>query len=93
MSLRDELLEMRARIDRMLQELPSAPVVALEPRYEKLPAYAKRKGLSARTIRDYCELGMPHEGSGHNRRVIVSAADEWIASGGPRRARMARKAS
>jgi hypothetical protein len=94
MTIRDELLEMRERIDRILRELPehsSASVAA--PRYLKIPQYADRKGLSARTIRDYCELGMPHEGKGHTRRVIVESADSWIAAGGPQLARMARKAS
>jgi hypothetical protein len=96
MSIRDELLELRARIDRLLEEVPAAPalaVVSTAQRYMKVPAYAKSRGLSARTIRDYCDLGMPHEGRTHNRRVLVAEADQWIREDGPRRARMRRKAS
>jgi hypothetical protein len=93
--LRDELLELRARIDGILGELPAAEVRPVWPgaRYMKIPAYATAQGLSPRTIRDYCELGMPHDGEGHNRRVLAHEADAWIANGGPRKARMARKAS
>ena len=96
MSLRDELLELRARIDRLLEEVPTQPtlsVVSTAQRYMKVPAYATKTGMSARTIRDYCDLGMPHEGRGHSRRVLVAEADQWIKEGGPQRARGARKAS
>ncbi len=94
MAIRDELLDLRERIDGIIRELPPAESRPEQAsRYMKIPAYAESRGLSPRTIRDYCELGMPHEGEGHSRRVIVAEATAWIANGGPRKARMARKAS
>jgi hypothetical protein len=99
-SVRSELLRLRSELDRLLERMPDEPGEsrtmnlqhAVRPgRYMKVPAYAELKGLSARTIRDYCDLGMPSEGVGRGRRVIVAEADAWLASGGPSAARMARK--
>jgi hypothetical protein len=93
-SLHERLLALRAEIDSMLQELGPAPSVAqAQPgaRFMKVGDFAAARGFSSRTIRDYCELGMPHRGEGKGRRVLVAEADAWIDGGGPRRARAARK--
>ncbi len=60
-------------------------------RFMSCPQFATKRNLSARTVREYCELGMPHSGDGKGRRVHVQEAIAWIENGGPRRARMARK--
>ncbi len=90
--LRAHLLALRSEIDAILSKLdgagPSAPAPA---RFMKVADFAKAHALSARTIRDYCDLGMPHRGEGKGRRIVVAEADEWIAAGGPRRARAERK--
>lgn len=96
MNARDRLLSMRAEIDALLAELPDGasaptPAAAAAQRFMKLPAFAASRSLSSRTIRDYCDLGMPHQGEGRARRILVAEADAWIAAGGPRKARASRK--
>jgi hypothetical protein len=88
---RERLLELRSRIDELLGALPAKALPATGARFMTCPAFAQTRGLSDRTIRDYCELGMPHSGEGRGRRVLVAAAIAWIDDGGPARARMARK--
>jgi hypothetical protein len=91
-TLRERLLAMRAEIDAALAELPGDPNVSATPaRFLSCPKFAELRGLSDRTIRDYCEFGMPHVGEGRGRRVLVAEAIAWIDGGGPARARMARK--
>ena len=93
MITRQRLLTMRAEIDAALAELgayeTATPV--LVGRIMKPMDFATYRHLSPRTVRDYCDLGMPHEGEGRSRRILVIEAERWIANGGPRRARMARK--
>lgn len=92
MTLREELVAIRSRIDALLKELPEQqPVRAVERRYMKVGDFAALRGYSARTIRDWCDLGMPHSGEGSARRVHVAEAILWIESGEPKRARLARK--
>ena len=85
-------MQMRAELDALLAELPAddAPNAVQPARYLSVTKFAKLRDLSARTIRDYCDLGMPHSGEGHNRRILVTEAVAWIESGGPKKARMAR---
>lgn len=92
-TIREELLAIRSRIDALLGEIPANAESAPKqlPRFMSVPDFAEARSLSDRTVRDYCELGMPHEGEGRGRRVLVTEAIAWIQSGGPRRARMARK--
>jgi hypothetical protein len=56
-----------------------------------VPKFAASRGFNARTVRDYCDLGMPHVGEGKGRRILVADAVTWLENGGPKRARMARK--
>lgn len=88
--IRARLLSLRSEIDALLVEV-GVDVAAPEPapvrRLMKLPEFAEVQGYSARTVRDYCELGMPHQGEGRGRRVLVQEAIAWIAEGGPRKAR------
>jgi hypothetical protein len=95
-TVRERLLSLRAELDALLADLPSNGEVtavssAASTRFMKLPAFAKARDLSPRTIRDYCDMGMPHQGEGRGRRILVAEADMWIDSGGPRKARMSRK--
>jgi hypothetical protein len=88
----DELLSTRSRIDALLNEMADAPkcdVVA--GRFMTVPDFAALRNYSTRTIRDWCELGMPHSGTGRGRRIHVSEAIAWIEAGGPKHARMGRK--
>lgn len=92
MTVRDELLSIRSRIDALLNEMADAPrreVVAA--RFMSVPDFAALRNYSTRTIRDWCELGMPHSGEGRGRRIHVNEAIAWIEAGGPKRARMGRK--
>lgn len=92
MTVRDELLSIRSRIDALLNEMGDAPrrdVVAA--RFMSVPDFAALRNYSTRTIRDWCELGMPHSGEGRGRRIHVKEAIAWIEAGGPKRARMGRK--
>lgn len=49
--------------------------------------YARERGYTADTIHRYADLGMPHVGSGKGLRVLVDAADAWLADNGPAKAR------
>ncbi len=96
MTIRDELLAIRGRIDALLAELPEtagAPRQTQDRRFLSVGDFAELRGYSARTIRDWCDLGMPHSGDGRGRRVHVAEAITWIDTGGPKRARMGRKDS
>lgn len=91
---RDRLLKMRAEIDAMLAEMDDSTTAnGQQPaaRFMTVPAFAEKMGFSDRTIRDYCELGMPHRGEGRGRRVLVAEAERWLDEGGPRKARAERK--
>jgi len=90
MTVRDDLLALRARLDEILTSLPDDVKKTSERRYMTVPEFAELRGYSSRTIRDWCELGMPHSGDGKGRRIHVAEAIAWIEAGGPRRARMAR---
>lgn len=91
-TIRDRLLQMRTEIDQILGEMtdvPRPPVPA--SRFMSVPQFATSRGFNARTVRDYCDLGMPHVGEGKGRRILVAEAVAWLENGGPKRARMARK--
>lgn len=96
MSTKQELIRLRAEMDALIATLPdddsgSTQPVAAAPRFMKLSAFASSRNFSSRTIRDYCDLGMPHQGEGRARRILVAEADAWIDAGGPRKARASRK--
>ena len=90
MTIKDRLLQMRSEIDALIAELPGEQP-APTARFMSVPDFAELRGYSDRTIREYCELGMPHSGKGKSRRVIVADAIAWIDAGGPKEARMGRK--
>jgi hypothetical protein len=89
-NIRARLLALRAELDDLLAEAGAEPTVA-SARFMKIPDFAEANGYSARTVRDYCDLGMPHRGEGRARRVLVQEAIAWIDDGGPRKARANRK--
>lgn len=91
MNIRATLLQLRAEIDAALAELPAESPQLASARFMKVADFAAAHNYSTRTVRDYCELGMPHQGEGRARRVLVAEAETWIASGGPRKARASRK--
>lgn len=92
MSELDRLLMLRATIDSMIVELGGdRPQVRGASRFMTVPDFADWSGFSPRTIREYCELGMPHRGEGRNRRVLVAEAEAWLTTNGPRKARADRK--
>lgn len=89
--LRERILHMRSELDAILLEL-EAPTASQDlPRYLSVPKFAELRGFNERTIREYCELGMPHVGSGKARRILVAEAIAWLEADGPKTARMARK--
>ena len=86
-SRRAALLQVRERIDEMLAYTsPSAP--AVEPTWMRISQFARTHHYSAKTVSQWCRLGMPHIGSGHHCRIDVRAAQKWIAEDGPRNAAM-----
>jgi hypothetical protein len=88
-TVRDELLAIRSRIDALLSEMSEQPKREVSTaRFMTVPDFAALRSYSTRTIRDWCDLGMPHSGEGRGRRVHVVEAIAWIESGGPKRARM-----
>ncbi len=59
---------------------PDTPVTAL---YLTTTAYAQRHDVSARTVRRWLVLGLPHHKAGARVvRIHVSDADAWIEAGG-----------
>jgi hypothetical protein len=93
-TLRDRVLRMKAELDAILAELPEhGPPAAptQHARYMTVPGFASMRGYSARTVRDYCDLGMPHTGEGKGRRVHVAEAIAWLEAGGPKRERLLRR--
>lgn len=54
-----------------------------EPKYMTLAGFAKRIGYSRSTVRSWIVAGMPAVRGGRGHRVIVAAAERWIADGGP----------
>ena len=64
-----------------------------EPKFMKVPEYAKARGFAQSSIRKWIALGMPAIKTGHGYRVKVQAADQWIEAGGAAEAinRMARR--
>jgi hypothetical protein len=93
MTALEKMLRLRQELDEVIADLQSSggSEQAAAPRFMKVPDFAHSRGLSDRTIRDYCDLGMPHEGQGKGRRVLVAEAIAWIQAGGPKAARGARK--
>jgi hypothetical protein len=94
MNVRARLLSMRAEIDALLAALPDDGRAATATpmatrRFMKIAEFGKLHGFCARTIREYCDLGMPHQGEGKSRRILVAEAEAWLAAGGPRAARLA----
>jgi hypothetical protein len=86
---RAALLSVRAQIDQLLGEAP--PQVARDANtrsWMRISEFARAHRYSARTISQWCRLGMPHIGKGHHCRIDVRAAEAWIAAGGPRTAAM-----
>lgn len=88
--IREKIKRAREALDDIERELSSEAAPKPSSLYMKIGDFAALRGFSPRTIRDWCDLGMPHVGEGHNRRVLVADASQWIDGGGPKRARMAR---
>lgn len=85
MSFRDDLLSIRARIDAILNRIPKPTREASSERLMSVREFAVLTNYSTRTIRDWCDLGMPHSGNGRHRRIHVAEAIEWIEARGPKR--------
>ncbi|MFZ5895595.1 MAG: helix-turn-helix domain-containing protein [Myxococcota bacterium] len=92
MTVRDELLSIRSRIDALLNEMAESPKrEVVSARFMTVPDFAALRNYSTRTIRNWCELGMPHSGTGRGRRIHVREAIAWIEAGGPKQTRIGRK--
>jgi excisionase family DNA binding protein len=84
-NLRSRLLELRAAVDRVLDEIPSEPAVrAPEPSstWQTLTEFARAHRLHPDTVRRYVRQGMPALRAGRSYRIRVEAADAWLAAGG-----------
>jgi hypothetical protein len=77
-------LRVLADVEALLAEARPRSEPAPEIVFAKLGAYAKRVGLSLRTLRDLIDEGLPTIGSGRLRRVDVEAADRWLRGRAPR---------
>lgn len=89
-AIRAELLDVRARVDRALALLP-LPMVANEPtvadpKWMKINDYARRWSMSRSALYARIADGLPTDGSGHNRRILVAEADAWMRKRAPKSA-------
>lgn len=81
--IRSRLLELRAAVDRVLDEIPQEPVKAEpSPIWQTLSQFAKAHCLHPDTARRYVRMGMPAVRAGRSYRIRVEAADAWLAAGG-----------
>ena len=56
-----------------------------EPRFMKVSAYAKSRGLARSTVQEHLKKGMPCVVLPGGRRVEPAKADEWLRLGGASR--------
>jgi hypothetical protein len=82
---RTKLLQLRAQIDDLLGAGEPAPPHPVEVLWMRISEFARAHRYSAKTISQWCRLGMPHIGQGHHCRINVRAAEKWIAEGGATR--------
>lgn len=54
--------------------------------FMKLGDYATYRAISIRTLHEYISRGLPSDGEGKARRILVDAANAWIAAHGGKRA-------
>lgn len=64
---------------RQLRQLLEAKA---ERPYTDVNGYAKRLGMSPRSVRTWLTLGLPHIYCGRSVRIPVQAADAWLAARG-----------
>jgi hypothetical protein len=76
--IRDELRDVRRKIDRLLEELDAeGDEPKALPRVMKPAQYAQHRNVSLRTVYRWLELGLPVERRGKITRIPVVDADRW----------------